>query len=99
MASAAAQAAQTRASAGELVSARPPVRFRASFTRRRSVTQSLEDAVALLMADALRDRLPPRPFEMGPDAIGSLFIEDDDVNRRYKFKQVGDVGLVLRGAS
>ena len=65
------------------------------------MTQSLEDAVALLMADALRDRLPPRPFEMGPDAIGSLFIEDDDVNRRYKFKQVGDLrpGLLLRGAS
>ena len=98
MASAAAQAAQTRASAGELVSGRPPV-VSLSPHPRRLVTQSLEDAVAVLMADALRDRLPPRPFEMGPDAIGSLFIEDEEVNRRYKFKQVGDVGLVLRGAS
>ena len=71
--------------------------------------QSLEDAAALLAlaaggsGDELKRRFPARPWELGPHAVGSLFLEKSSDARRHKHKQAdrwrnagGKNGLLVR---
>ena len=84
-------------------------RTSAELVRAGVAPQSLEDAAALLAlaaggsGDELKRRFPARPWELGPHAVGSLFLEKSSDARRHKHKQAdrwrnagGKNGLLVR---